>query len=86
MKSNAWLGPGRVHGPLGMEATTFDPPADIKDRLMQAHDFDGSPAAVSPRDGCGYRKKKQRSIWSATTRIHFQHRGDRRSVGTMPSR
>jgi serine-type D-Ala-D-Ala carboxypeptidase/endopeptidase len=33
----------RVLDPLGMKDTTFNPPAEAKDRLMQGHFFDGSP-------------------------------------------
>ena len=35
----------RVLDPLGMKDTSFNPPADAKDRLMQGHFFDGSPDA-----------------------------------------
>ncbi len=38
----------RLLDPLGMDATTFNPPADAKDRLMQGHNFDGSPLPNVP--------------------------------------
>jgi serine-type D-Ala-D-Ala carboxypeptidase/endopeptidase len=38
----------RLLDPLGMEDTTSNPPAGAKDRLMQGHDFDGSPLPNVP--------------------------------------
>jgi D-alanyl-D-alanine-carboxypeptidase/D-alanyl-D-alanine-endopeptidase len=38
----------RLLDPLAMEDTTFNPPTDAKDRLMQGHDFDGSPLPNVP--------------------------------------
>jgi D-alanyl-D-alanine-carboxypeptidase/D-alanyl-D-alanine-endopeptidase len=38
----------RVLDPLGMKDTSFNPPADAKDRLMQGHFFDGSPLPNVP--------------------------------------
>lgn len=38
----------RVLDPLGMKDTSFNPPADAKDRLMQGHFFDGSPMLNVP--------------------------------------
>jgi D-alanyl-D-alanine-carboxypeptidase/D-alanyl-D-alanine-endopeptidase len=34
--------------PLGMKDTTFNPPVDAKDRLMQGHNFDGKPLPNVP--------------------------------------
>lgn len=38
----------RLLDPLGMKDTTFNPPADAGDRLMQGHNFDGSPMPNVP--------------------------------------
>ncbi len=38
----------RILDPLGMKDTTFNPPADAQDRLMQGHFFDGSPMPNVP--------------------------------------
>jgi serine-type D-Ala-D-Ala carboxypeptidase/endopeptidase len=38
----------RLLDPLGMKDTTFNPPAEAKDRLMQGHNFDGSPMPNVP--------------------------------------
>jgi D-alanyl-D-alanine-carboxypeptidase/D-alanyl-D-alanine-endopeptidase len=38
----------RLLDPLGMKDTTFNPPAEAKDRLMQGHNFDGSPLPNVP--------------------------------------
>jgi D-alanyl-D-alanine-carboxypeptidase/D-alanyl-D-alanine-endopeptidase len=38
----------RVLDPLGMVDTMFNPPAGVKSRLMQGHDFDGSPLPNVP--------------------------------------
>ena len=38
----------RVLDPLGLKDTSFNPPADAKDRLMQGHSFDGSPLPNVP--------------------------------------
>lgn len=38
----------RLLDPLAMKDTTFNPPADAKDRLMQGHNFDGSPMLSVP--------------------------------------
>ena len=38
----------RLLDPLGMKDTGFNPPADAKERLMQGHNFDGSPLPNVP--------------------------------------
>ena len=38
----------RLLDPLGMKDTSFNPPADATDRLMQGHNFDGSPLPNVP--------------------------------------
>ncbi len=47
-KSYAELLKERLLDPLGMKDTTFNPPADAQDRLMQGHFFDGSPMPNVP--------------------------------------
>ena len=36
----------RVLDPLGMKDTSFNPPAEAKPRMMQGHNFDGSPMPI----------------------------------------
>jgi serine-type D-Ala-D-Ala carboxypeptidase/endopeptidase len=38
----------RVLGPLGMKDTSFNPPEAAKPRIMQGHNFDGSPMPTVP--------------------------------------
>jgi D-alanyl-D-alanine-carboxypeptidase/D-alanyl-D-alanine-endopeptidase len=38
----------RLLDPLGMKDTSFNPPAEAKDRLMQGHNFDGKPLPNVP--------------------------------------